>query len=161
MQLIDPGDVPRALTCEGTVPRPWQQQNPNAWGEIKCAREHGAKRVVASADAHVSVPKSAHILGLPFESIAVLESGCMDTGLMPDLTNAALVLTAGTTGRGVIDDLDLAGKRLGKSGGPSWVHVDASPGLAPLPRALTSPESRGSARWRQTCTWNWTRSDRG
>jgi glutamate/tyrosine decarboxylase-like PLP-dependent enzyme len=91
-----------------------------------CAREHGANRVVASADAHVSVPKSAHILGLPLERIAVLENGSMDKGLVPDLTDAALVLTAGTTGRGVIDDLDLAGKRQGQGGAPSWVHVDAA-----------------------------------
>ena len=36
-----------------------------------CAREHGASRVVASADAHLSVPKAAHLLGMPFEALPV------------------------------------------------------------------------------------------
>ncbi|WP_306144454.1 pyridoxal-dependent decarboxylase [Roseibium sp. MMSF_3412] len=91
-----------------------------------CAREHGAKRVVASADAHVSIPKSAHILGLPCESVAVTETGRMDIGLLSDLKDAVLVLTAGTTGRGVIDDLGLAGSQRHHNDGPSWVHVDAA-----------------------------------
>lgn len=90
------------------------------------AREHGAVRVVASADAHVSVPKCARILGLPFESVAVTEAGKMDTLLLPDLKGAALVLTAGTTGRGVIDDMGLADTHLRASATPSWVHVDAA-----------------------------------
>ncbi len=93
---------------------------------IWCAREHGATRVVASADAHVSVPKCAHILGLPFESVAVTAVGRMDIGLLPDLKDAVLVLTAGTTGRGVIDDLGLAGRQRRQDGGPAWVHVDAA-----------------------------------
>lgn len=91
-----------------------------------CAREHGATRVVASADAHVSVTKSAHILGLPFESIAVTGTGRMDAGLLSDLNDAVLVLTAGTTGRGVIDDLGFAGRQSRQDGGPAWVHVDAA-----------------------------------
>ena len=91
-----------------------------------CAREHGAKRVVASADAHVSVPKSARILGLPFESVAVAGTGRMDEALLPDLGEAVLVLTAGTTGRGVIDDLGPAGKQRRQDGAPAWVHVDAA-----------------------------------
>jgi hypothetical protein len=36
-----------------------------------CAREHGASRVIASADAHLSVPKAAHLLGMPFEALPV------------------------------------------------------------------------------------------
>nr|WP_319385570.1 pyridoxal-dependent decarboxylase [uncultured Roseibium sp.] len=91
-----------------------------------CAREHGATRVVASADAHVSVPKCAHILGLPFERVAVTGTGRMDIGLLPNLKNAVLVLTAGTTGRGAIDDLALAGRQRWQDGGPAWVHVDAA-----------------------------------
>lgn len=72
-----------------------------------CAREHGARRVLASADAHISVPKSARILGMPFEPIEVDEWGRMAVNALPPLDAAALVLTAGTTGRGTIDDLGL------------------------------------------------------
>lgn len=91
-----------------------------------CAREHGATRVIASADAHVSVPKSARILGLPFEGVAVTGTGRMDEALLPDLKEAVLVLTAGTTGRGVIDDLGLAARQRREEGAPAWVHVDAA-----------------------------------
>lgn len=90
-----------------------------------CAREHGATRVVASADAHISIPKSARILGLPFESVPVDEGGRMRAGSSPSLQNAALVLTAGTTGRGVIDDLALDRDRPSEDA-PAWVHVDAA-----------------------------------
>lgn len=83
-----------------------------------CAREHGARRIVSSADAHISIPKSAHILGLPYESVPVDAYGRLDTSLMPKLDDAALVLTAGTTGRGVIDPLG--------DYGALWTHVDAA-----------------------------------
>jgi len=67
------------------------------------AREAGATRVIASADAHLSIGKAAHILGLPFEAVPVDANGRMRP---PDgLGEAALVLTAGTTGRGAIDPL--------------------------------------------------------
>ena len=83
-----------------------------------CAREHGALRVVASSDAHVSVAKAAHILGLAFEALPVDERGRMKvpSGGVPD--DAALVVTAGTTGRGAIDPLARAGAR--------WLHADAA-----------------------------------
>lgn len=86
---------------------------------VWCAREHGATRVVASADAHISVPKSASILGMPFEAVAVDKAGRIDADRLPALEDAALVLTAGTTGRGVIDDL-----ALGRDA--AWTHVDAA-----------------------------------
>ena len=82
------------------------------------AREAGARRVIASADAHISVPKSAHILGMAYDAIAVTPAGQMDRSLLNDVTDAAIVLTAGTTGRGVIDCLDAIDAR--------WVHVDAA-----------------------------------
>jgi glutamate/tyrosine decarboxylase-like PLP-dependent enzyme len=82
------------------------------------AREQGARQVVASADAHVSVAKAAHILGMPFLPVLVDAAGRLDRAALPDLGRAALVLTAGTTGRGVIDDLGPAGAR--------WLHVDAA-----------------------------------
>jgi glutamate/tyrosine decarboxylase-like PLP-dependent enzyme len=84
-----------------------------------CAREHGATHVVASDDAHISVPKAASILGMPLETVRTDKVGRIDPDQMPALDGAALVLTAETTGRGVIDDL-----RLG--GGAAWSHVDAA-----------------------------------
>lgn len=82
------------------------------------AREAGATRVIASADAHLSVGKAAHILGLPLVSVPVDMAGALDRTRLENVANACIVLTAGTTGRGVIDDL-----------GPSealWTHVDAA-----------------------------------
>ena len=79
------------------------------------AREAGARRVVASAEAHLSVPKAAHLLGMPFEAVHVDAVGAMvDPG---DMSDAGLVLTAGTTGRGAVDPLHLRG---------AWTHVDAA-----------------------------------
>jgi len=82
------------------------------------AREGGARKVVASSDAHLSVSKSAHILGMTYEAIDVDLSGKLQRAQLPDLSDAALVLTAGTTGRGAIDDLE--------STDALWTHVDAA-----------------------------------
>jgi glutamate/tyrosine decarboxylase-like PLP-dependent enzyme len=82
------------------------------------AREAGTMRVIASADAHVSIAKSAHILGLPFEPIPVDPHGRLDRTRIGDASDSALVLTAGTTGRGVIDTL--APVACG------WTHIDAA-----------------------------------
>lgn len=83
-----------------------------------CAREHGAKRVVASADAHISVAKSAHILGMPLLSVPVNEHGCAQALEQMCTNTDCLVATAGTTARGVIDPLQPT-KAL-------WLHVDAA-----------------------------------
>lgn len=82
------------------------------------AREAGAKRVVASADAHISVAKSAHILGMLFDVIPVNRVGQLDRTFLNDTDDAAVVLTAGTTGRGAIDCLTPIDA--------IWVHVDAA-----------------------------------
>lgn len=82
------------------------------------AREAGATCVVASADAHISVPKAANILGLAYYHVPVDEGGRMIRAAFPNLSDAALVLTAGTTGRGVIDDLSPVATK--------WLHVDAA-----------------------------------
>lgn len=87
------------------------------------AREAGATRVVASEDAHISVAKSAHILGMPFTALAVSAHGQLDRmqldrAQLGGLTDAAIVLTAGTTGRGVVDCLSRIDA--------AWVHVDAA-----------------------------------
>jgi L-2,4-diaminobutyrate decarboxylase len=83
-----------------------------------CAREAGAKRVFASLESHISIAKSAHILGMTFTAVPVTPFGQLDRSQMPDAADAAVVLTAGTTGRGVIDDLTPLTA--------AWVHVDAA-----------------------------------
>ncbi len=82
------------------------------------AREAGAQIIVTSTEAHLSVAKAAHILGMPCKEIAVNSLGKMDLSQAPDLSKAALVLTAGTTGRGAIDPLQKT-KSL-------WTHIDAA-----------------------------------
>lgn len=85
------------------------------------ARElSGAKRVMASDMAHISIAKAARILGLEFDSITVDKNHHLDAKyLTGDLSNAILVLTAGTTGAGVVDSLALCGRS-------AWTHVDAA-----------------------------------
>ncbi len=78
------------------------------------------KKVVASADAHISIKKAANLLGLNFVSIASDKAGRLATEHLPDnLHDAALVLTAGTTSVGAIDPLTLCGKA-------AWTHIDAA-----------------------------------
>lgn len=91
-----------------------------------CAREHGATRVVASPDAHISVPKAASILGLPFETLPIDHEGRITKLDGPLQDETVLVLTAGTTGRGVIDNLCLADASRRRKGCAAWVHVDAA-----------------------------------
>jgi glutamate/tyrosine decarboxylase-like PLP-dependent enzyme len=84
------------------------------------ARDVGkVKKIVASKDAHLSIQKSAQILGLPFECIKTDEVGRIDRRSLGDITDAALVLTAGTTAAGAIDPLDLASHA-------GWSHIDAA-----------------------------------
>ena len=87
-----------------------------------CAREAGAQTIVTSAEAHLSVAKAAHILGMELVQIAVDDLGRMDLAQMPDMSKAVLVLTAGTTGRGAIDPLS----RESHGREALWVHVDAA-----------------------------------
>jgi L-2,4-diaminobutyrate decarboxylase len=82
------------------------------------AREAGAKRVIASVDAHISVAKSAHILGLEFIALPLNPHGQLDRAHLQNAHDAVVVLTAGTTGRGVIDDLQPVDAL--------WTHVDAA-----------------------------------
>lgn len=85
------------------------------------AREHGVDTVIASADAHLSIPKAAHILGLPCVTLETTAAGKVALDEAPDLATSALVLTAGTTGRGAIDPLTHAAASTAR-----WVHVDAA-----------------------------------
>ena len=84
------------------------------------ARESGGvEKIVASDTAHLSIVKASKILGLPIE---IIESDSEDKIIrkkIGDLSNACLVLTAGTTKTGVIDDLSLVGSA-------KWTHVDGA-----------------------------------
>ncbi len=79
----------------------------------------GVERVVASSAAHLSVEKSARILGLVFEPVATNSQGEMDPAQLGDLSDACLVLTAGTTATGAVDPLETAGMA-------GWTHIDAA-----------------------------------
>lgn len=79
----------------------------------------GVTDVAASVDAHVSIKKAAHLLGLGYREIAVDEKRRMNPRLLGDLSSTALVLTAGTTSTGAIDPLGLEAKA-------RWRHVDAA-----------------------------------
>ena len=85
------------------------------------ARERvGIRRVVASASAHISIAKSANLLGLELYEIPSSQAGVIDIDALPDnLDDAALVLTAGTTGTGVIDPLS-------RELNAAWRHVDSA-----------------------------------
>ncbi|MBM7517278.1 pyridoxal phosphate-dependent decarboxylase family protein [Nocardioides nitrophenolicus] len=95
-------------------------------------------RILASAESHFSVQKSARLLGLGDESVvsvptderhrmdpAALErslAACADLGLRP----MAIVATAGTTDFGAIDPLDRIAD-LARAY-DAWLHVDAAYG---------------------------------
>jgi L-2,4-diaminobutyrate decarboxylase len=83
------------------------------------ARERKAiTDVYASDKAHVSIRKSADLLGLRFRPIASDRSGRMlPVRSLPP--RSALVLTAGHTSSGAIDPLDLETRA-------AWRHVDAA-----------------------------------
>ena len=57
----------------------------------------GVKRVVASEAAHLSVRKACHLLGLELVVVPADAQGRLDRGHLPNLDDACLVLTAGTT----------------------------------------------------------------
>lgn len=79
----------------------------------------GVTRVVASDAAHVSIRKAAHILRLPFEAAPTDARGRLDGRALGALSDACLVLTAGTTSSGAIDPLALTGRA-------AWTHIDAA-----------------------------------
>ena len=80
----------------------------------------GVGRVVASEAAHLSVRKAAAVLGLDFRAVPVDERQRLREPELGDLSQAALVLTAGTTVTGAVDPL-AAGL-----GDAAWRHVDAA-----------------------------------
>jgi L-2,4-diaminobutyrate decarboxylase len=87
------------------------------WAARECA---GVTEVVASDSAHLSIKKSAHILGLRFTMIPTDARGVLSVEALPkDMTRTALVLTSGTTSVGALDPLSLIGQA-------AWTHVDAA-----------------------------------
>ena len=80
----------------------------------------GARRVVTSAAAHLSIGKAAKILGLALETVPADQAQRMDRAKLPqDLSDAILVLTAGTTSAGAIDPLSFRRHA-------AWTHIDAA-----------------------------------
>ncbi len=104
----------------------------------------GASRVVASAAAHLSIAKAAQILGLQLVQVPVDDRQRMSVDALPDdLSDAIVVLTAGTVATGAIDPLDAGA-------GAAWRHVDAAwagplrlSGHAPLLDGIGSADSVG------------------
>jgi L-2,4-diaminobutyrate decarboxylase len=87
------------------------------WSARECA---GVEEVVTSDNAHLSIAKAAHLLGLRYRSLPSSPLGALlPEGLPDDLGRSALVLTAGTTSTGALDPLALAGRA-------AWTHVDAA-----------------------------------
>lgn len=85
------------------------------------ARElRSIRSVIASDAAHLSIQKAAHLLNLELRTLPADDEGRLTASALDgDLSASALVLTAGTTSAGAIDDLALAGKA-------AWTHVDAA-----------------------------------
>jgi L-2,4-diaminobutyrate decarboxylase len=98
---------------------------------IWAAREiTGIRRVVASSEAHLSIRKAARLLGLALVEIPAAPDDTLDSWKLPDdLSDACVVLTAGTTNVGAIDPLELIGRA-------RWTHVDGAWG-APLRLSAT------------------------
>ncbi|MBC2651921.1 aspartate aminotransferase family protein [Novosphingobium flavum] len=87
------------------------------WAARECA---GVQAVAYGESAHLSVGKAAHILGLAAHPLPCRPSGALVPEALPvDLRRTALVLTAGTTSTGAVDDLSLCGRA-------AWTHVDAA-----------------------------------
>jgi len=79
----------------------------------------GVDEIVASKDAHLSVGKAARILGVRYRQIETKSNGQINLKELGNVSNACLVLTAGTTSTGVIDPLNV-------NLNAKWLHVDAA-----------------------------------
>jgi L-2,4-diaminobutyrate decarboxylase len=79
----------------------------------------GVDEVAAPDTAHVSIEKSARLLGLRYRPLPTDDEGRLLPEAAIDLDKACLVLVAGATSTGVIDPLHLAGSA-------AWTHVDAA-----------------------------------
>jgi glutamate/tyrosine decarboxylase-like PLP-dependent enzyme len=95
------------------------------------ARElHPGKGIAYSADAHYTHSRMSHLLGMSSSAVATDAAGRMDLEALAVLlksgTVGTVVLTAGTTGLGAIDPIDLALPLCRHYG--ARVHVDAAYG---------------------------------
>jgi len=80
----------------------------------------GARRVVCSTAAHLSIAKAARVLGLELVEVPVDAAQRLREDLLPDdLSDAIVVLIAGTVATGAVDPL-------GAAQGAAWRHVDAA-----------------------------------
>ncbi len=122
--LLHPDTAPTARAMEETVVRWLAPSFRKSGGHMTpgssianltalwAARESGAREVVASADAHLSIKKGAHLLGLPLRLVE-------DWGRPGTITDSVVVVTAGTTGTGEIEPLEAASRA-------RWRHLDAA-----------------------------------
>ena len=130
--LLHPATAPFAIAAENKVVH-WLRPHFGMGGGHFCsgstlanltalwaARDaKGIKQIVASEAAHVSIKKSARILGLPYITLPTNQEGQMVLPPSIDLSETCLVLTAGTTATGAIDPLNAIGAA-------AWTHVDAA-----------------------------------
>jgi L-2,4-diaminobutyrate decarboxylase len=87
------------------------------WAARECA---DVEEIAYAETAHLSVAKAAHILGLRARPLSCGPTGAVLPDALPDdLRRTALVLTAGGTSTGAVDDLSLCGRA-------AWTHVDAA-----------------------------------
>ncbi|WP_456488741.1 pyridoxal phosphate-dependent decarboxylase family protein [Caminibacter pacificus] len=75
--------------------------------------------IVASESSHISIEKAAKILNMRLIKVPINNDGSIDKKSVPNLKNACLVLNAGTTCSGAIDDFSLIGQA-------KWTHIDAA-----------------------------------
>jgi glutamate/tyrosine decarboxylase-like PLP-dependent enzyme len=89
-------------------------------------------RVAVSDQAHASVAKALHILGLEALVVPTEDHRLTEASLRAALTDdvIAIVATAGTTNAGIVDDLAGAARVARELG--AWLHVDGAYGGAGL-----------------------------
>ncbi len=80
----------------------------------------GVEDVIFGETAHLSIPKAAHLLGLRARPLPCDRLGRVRPDSLPTkLDRSVMVLTAGATSTGAVDDLSLIGQA-------AWTHVDAA-----------------------------------
>lgn len=87
----------------------------------------GVRRVIASDRAHNSIVKAADLLQLELVTVKSnpethrITAASLEASLVGDLSDAAVILTAGTVAVGAVDDLSIAATHQA-----AWTHVDAA-----------------------------------
>jgi aromatic-L-amino-acid/L-tryptophan decarboxylase len=99
------------------------------------ATHRGPARVAVSDQAHASVAKALHLLGLEALVVPTADHRLTEADLRAALARGsddviAIVATAGTTNAGIVDDLAGAARVARELG--AWLHVDAAYGGAAL-----------------------------